>query len=109
TEANLDTIWTKVLSEVGFAIAGLLKKANSVAIFEPNSLVLRFSQRYNVPGGAILDGPRQARLEEVLQKTTGQPCRVRVEFVKDEEAAAEAVRTPNAATAAPNRQQRAEV
>jgi hypothetical protein len=109
TESTRDAVWTKVLSEVGFTIAGVLKKASSLAIPGPNALVMRVSQRYNVPGGAILDSTQLARVEDVLHKITGQPCNVRVEFIKDEEPAADAGRSAVAPPTAQARQQRAEI
>jgi DNA polymerase-3 subunit gamma/tau len=111
SEENLEAIWTKVLSEVGFAIAGLLKKISSLAIAGPNTLVLRVSQRYNSPAGAFLDSPRLARLEEVLLKTTGQTCQVKVEVLKEEDPARspDAGRTGSAPATSPLRQQRAEI
>jgi DNA polymerase III subunit gamma/tau len=108
-DPNLDAIWAKVLTEVGFAIAGLLKKAASVAIAGPNCLAMRVSQRYNTPGGALLDSSRLARVEEVLHKITGQPCTMQVEFIKDDDPAAESVRSSVAPPSAQSRQQRAEV
>ncbi len=107
-ETNLEAIWTKVLTEVGFAVAGTLKKALSLAIVGPNTLALRFSERYNTPGTPILETARLARLEEVLQKTTGQPCSVRIEFIKDE-AAREAANGPAPPSPGQARQQRAEL
>jgi DNA polymerase III subunit gamma/tau len=106
--ANLETIWTKVMSDVGFAIAGTLKKLASYAISGPESLVLRVSQRYNVAGGTFLDPPRLARLEEVLRLTTGGPCSVQIEYVKDEDIAPQAGRGGSAAPASvQSREQRA--
>lgn len=110
---NLDTLWSKVLSDVGFAVAGDLKKVLSLAILGPNTLVLRVSQRYNGTGngGSPLDPSRLAKVEEALRKFTGQPCGVRVEYVKDEEAAPPqtGARGTASGTLTPGRQQKAEL
>lgn len=81
---TLTTLWSRVLSDVGFAISGVLKKASSLAISGPNALVLRVSQRYNVPGSSFLDSAQLGRVEEALRKATGQACKVQLDFVPDE-------------------------
>jgi DNA polymerase-3 subunit gamma/tau len=104
SDENLPAVWSRVTAEVGFTVAGLLKRAGSVAISGPNALAVRVSERYNTPGAAYLDAAQQARVEAALANVTGAPCRLQIEFVRADPA------TPavdNGVTQA--RQQRAEL
>jgi len=72
-------VWSQVLSQVGPILANELKKAKDVAIFGPNSLVIRFPPGYNLGENQYLDQTRVARIEQLLQKITGQACSLRIE------------------------------
>jgi DNA polymerase-3 subunit gamma/tau len=74
TKETLPQVWTQILSEVGFALASELRKAE-VAISGPNTLVLRLPPGYNL----LLDATRQGQLEAVVRKVTGQTWQFRVE------------------------------
>ena len=74
SQENLTVIWEQVLSQVGFILASELRKIPDVAIFGPNTLVLRIPRGYNSPDNQYLDGNRLAKVEEALTKITGQPC-----------------------------------
>jgi len=72
-------VWSQVLSQVGPILANELKKAKDVAIFGPNSLVIRFPPGYNLDENQYLDQTRVARIEQLLHKITGQACSLRIE------------------------------
>ena len=80
TKESLDDIWQQVLSEVGFILASALRKVSDVAIFGPNTLVLRIPAAYNPPGDQYLDVNRLAKVEEVLTRIVGEPCSLRLEM-----------------------------
>jgi DNA polymerase-3 subunit gamma/tau len=82
TEESLEGVWQQVLSEVGFILASSLRKARTVAIFGPNTLVLRVPATYNSTGDQYLDANRLAKVEEVLTRIVGQPCALRLEVVQ---------------------------
>src|SRR5262249_40765664 len=81
TAESLEDIWQQVLSQVGFLLASGLRKAVDLAIFGPNTLVLRFPQGYN-SGDQYLDSNRLAKVEEVLTRIVGQPCTLRTEIAE---------------------------
>ncbi len=60
-------------------MANELGKAKDVAIFGPNSLVIRFPPGYNLDENQYLDKTRVARIEQLLHKITGQACSLRME------------------------------
>jgi DNA polymerase-3 subunit gamma/tau len=76
---TVNLIWSQVLSQVGPMLANELKKAKDVAIFGPNSLVIRFPAGYNLDENQYLDQTRVARIERLLHKITGQACSLRIE------------------------------
>jgi DNA polymerase-3 subunit gamma/tau len=76
---TVNLVWSQVLSQVGPLLANELGKAQEVAIFGPNSLVIRFPASYNLGENHYLDQTRVARIEQVLQKITGQACSLRLE------------------------------
>jgi DNA polymerase-3 subunit gamma/tau len=84
TKESLDDIWRQVLSEVGFILASALRKVSDVAIFGPNTLVLRIPQAYNPLGDQYLDGNRLSKVEEVLTRIVGEPCTLRLEIAGPE-------------------------
>jgi len=79
TETSLDPIWREVLGQMGPMLAGNLNKAESVAISGPKTLVLRFSPRYNHERDYCQESTRMARIQEAVQKITGQAWNIRVE------------------------------
>src|SRR5262249_5516865 len=48
-------------------------------IFAPNTLVIRFAAPYNSEREHCSEPTRVIRMEEILLRITGQPCKVRVE------------------------------
>ena len=76
---HLPRIWEQLLAEAGPMLAGLLKKAEFPAIFAPNTLVIRFDTPYNSEREHCSEPARVTRMEEVLRRITGQPCKVRVD------------------------------
>jgi DNA polymerase-3 subunit gamma/tau len=81
TEDCLNQIWQEVLGQVGPMLAGNLNRAESVAISGPKTLVLRFSSRYNHERDYCQESTRMARIQEAVQKITGQAWNIRVEVV----------------------------
>ena len=91
-------------------MAGSLRKAQEVAIFGPNTLVLRVPPAYNLAGDPYLDATRLAKVEEVLTRIVGQPCSLRLEITGPTENGCRQDETTVAETGAVKRQrQRAEI
>jgi DNA polymerase-3 subunit gamma/tau len=110
TKDSLPEIWQQVLSQVGFILANTLKKAQDVAIFGPNALVLRVPATYNAPGDQYLDANRLAKVEEALTKTVGQPCTVKLEYVgKEANGSPQVDPTPALSGSAKRERQRSEI
>jgi DNA polymerase-3 subunit gamma/tau len=76
---SLQPIWQSLLGQAGPMFAGFLQKAEFPAIFAPNTLVIRFKAAYNSEREYCSDPTRVTRLEELLQRVTGQACQVRME------------------------------
>jgi DNA polymerase III subunit gamma/tau len=112
TQESLEGIWQQVLSQVGFILANELRKISNVAIFGPNTLVVRIPPRYNSHGDQYLDGNRLAKVEAALTKIVGQPCSIRLESAaldsNDHVPVAEAA-APAPSGTAQRQRQRAEV
>ncbi len=81
TETSLNPIWQEVLGQLGPMLAGNLNKAEGVAISGPKTLVLRFSPRYNHERDYCQEPTRMARIQEVIQKITGQAWNIRAEGI----------------------------
>jgi hypothetical protein len=79
TAESLSAVWPQVLASVGPMFALRLKNAGLPAISGPNTLVLRFPPVYNQDSDYFGDVSRVERVEQALQKVTGQGWRVRVE------------------------------
>jgi DNA polymerase-3 subunit gamma/tau len=79
TQETLQNVWSEVLAFVGPMLAGDLKKAGDVAISAPNTLAIRFSDRYNWNVSQYWDPSRVGRIEEALRKITGTSWSIRVE------------------------------
>jgi DNA polymerase-3 subunit gamma/tau len=79
TEASLEQIWQVVLGELGPMLAGNLRKAESVAISGPKTLVLSFPPRYNHERVYCQESTRMNRIQDTLRKVTGQDWNIRVE------------------------------
>jgi DNA polymerase-3 subunit gamma/tau len=109
SEELLPRIWQQFLTQAGPMLAGFLKKADFPAIFAPNTLVIRFDTPYNSEREHCSEPTRVTRMEEVLHRITGQPCKVRVEvaansaLAKSPQPAGDAV-----ASISPYRRQRVE-
>ena len=80
----LQEIWQQVISQAGLMLSRELGKAINVAIFGPNTLVVRFPLGYNRQGEQYLDSSRLAKVEEILSKIVGQPCSLRMEIAEAE-------------------------
>jgi DNA polymerase-3 subunit gamma/tau len=95
--ANVKQIQQMVLEMMPPMLKASLEKAQFAANSAPNCLVLRFPARYNIDKDYCLQSGSQDRLEEALQKITGQEVDVRYETADDETAAAkEGARVPRA-------------
>jgi DNA polymerase-3 subunit gamma/tau len=79
TETSLPTIWGAVLGELGPMLAGNLGKADRIAISGPKTLVLHFPSRYNHERDYCDESTRISRIQDAIQKITGQTWNVRVE------------------------------
>ncbi len=80
---NGSAILQQLIAESGFAIGSQLRRVVSVAISAPNTLVLRFPERYNQQSEPFLEGARRTEVIEGLRKITGRQCDLRIEFVSD--------------------------
>jgi DNA polymerase-3 subunit gamma/tau len=78
TVESLPEIWKTVMAQVGPMLASDLGKG-TVAISGPKTLVLCFPQGYNLEREMCVEPGRMARLQEAVQKITGQAWNVRVE------------------------------
>jgi DNA polymerase III subunit gamma/tau len=79
TAANLNHIWQRVLDSVGRLFANDLSKAGFPAISGPNALVIRFPPVYNREREFCAATERLKKVEDAVQKLTGQPWTLRVE------------------------------
>jgi DNA polymerase-3 subunit gamma/tau len=79
TEASLPEIWPAILGELGPMLAGNLGKAQAVAISGPKTLVLRFLPSYNHERDYCQESTRLIRIQDAIQKITGQSWSLRVE------------------------------
>jgi hypothetical protein len=68
-------------------LAGFLQKAQGIAIIGPKTLVLRFPPGYNHEYEHCQDPARVTRIEQAVQKITGQVWNLRIEPVGKEAAA----------------------
>jgi DNA polymerase-3 subunit gamma/tau len=82
SEETLTAVWQRVMESVGPMQAAILGKIGNVAIFGPNTLVLRFPSSYNQVESHYLDPTRVARIEDLLRQITGQACIVRLDASK---------------------------
>ncbi len=84
TETTLSELWQRLiryLSEKSPILANQLKTAIQPAIFGPNTLVIRFPSGYNHECEACGTEGNTLRIQDGLQKLTGQPITVRLEMV----------------------------
>jgi DNA polymerase-3 subunit gamma/tau len=106
---NQPATWEEILTRVGPMLGNNLQKGGLPAISGPNTLVLRFPARYNLPLEHCQRPENIARVEEELKKLTGRAWHLRVETVPGagaSEATADDERQANGPTLA--RQQRLE-
>jgi DNA polymerase-3 subunit gamma/tau len=75
----LPQIWQEVLTQVGPLLANDLEKAGLPAISGPNTLVLRFPSRYNLPQEHCQNPTALTRIEEALKKAAGRVWHLRIE------------------------------
>jgi DNA polymerase-3 subunit gamma/tau len=85
-EQNLPVIWAQVLQGLGPLNRADLDRGGFPAISGPNCLVLRFSTNYNSHRQRCEDASRNAILEDLLRKVTGQSVAVRYETIADDSA-----------------------
>jgi DNA polymerase-3 subunit gamma/tau len=72
-------IWEEILARIGPMLGNDLRKAGLPATSGPNTLVLRFPARYNLPLEHCQRPENVARVEDELRKLTGRPWHLRVE------------------------------
>ena len=109
-EDTLPRLLQQLIETAGFALQADLRKVASTAISGPNALVFRVSRRYNTPGTLFADPVRLAKTEESLAQLTGQPCKIRIEWVDESaETVASGGKTASAAAMGQQRLQRAEL
>jgi DNA polymerase III subunit gamma/tau len=109
SEENLEAIWQQVISQAGFALASDLRKVINVAISGPNTLVMRVSERYNVPGSTAIDPVRLTRIETLVSRIVGKPCNLRLETVREEAATGSPAASGSGTSATSVRQAREKV
>jgi DNA polymerase-3 subunit gamma/tau len=102
TPETLPQVWSQVLRSVGGMLASDLQKAETPAISGPNTLVLSFPTGYNQAREHCQEPTRLKKVEDALQKLTGQGWQLRVESG----AAAGPAAVPEAAPSAPPRPRR---
>lgn len=84
TQTSLPDLWHRLihyLSEKSPILANQLKSANLPAIFGPNTLAIRFPSGYNNAYEACSTEGNTGRIQEGLQKITGEPTTVRMELL----------------------------
>jgi DNA polymerase-3 subunit gamma/tau len=79
TEENLAAVWAQALGMVGGIHARELQRGGQLAIFAPNSLVLRFPAEYNFTRESCQEPERLKSIEDALRKVTGQSWKLRLE------------------------------
>jgi len=80
-EENIDAIWQQLFAISGFILQSQLRKAASVAISGPNSLVIRYPAGYNLVDENVLDANRLVQVERLLEKVVGRPCTIQQEVL----------------------------
>jgi DNA polymerase-3 subunit gamma/tau len=81
TEETLRAVWQEVLARAPRLFASDLEKGGIPAISGPNTLVLRFPARYNAAREHCQESSAVARVEEIVQRVTGQPWQFRTETI----------------------------
>jgi DNA polymerase III subunit gamma/tau len=84
SESTLGALWDRInrhASERYPMLASQLKFANLPAIFGPKTLVIRFQSEYNHAYEACDSEENIRRMEEILQRESGQPIKVACELV----------------------------
>jgi DNA polymerase III subunit gamma/tau len=79
TADSLGSIWSQLAAQLPAFFGNALGKAGLPAISGPNTLVLRFPTSYNSEREYCQEPTRLTRLEQALQKLTGQKWVLRVE------------------------------
>lgn len=80
---TLPGIWTQVLANIGPMLGAEVKKCGLPAISGPNSLVLCFPRAYNHALELCQDPNRLSRIQESLNRISGQAWVLRVQSVPD--------------------------
>lgn len=75
---TISSIWPQVVDAVGPMLGNEIKKAGVPAISGPNALVIEFSRLYNQALEYCSDPARILRIQNALNKITGQSWQVRV-------------------------------
>jgi len=79
TAETLPAVWSQVLRQVGNLLASDLDKAETPAIFGPNTLVIRFPSGYNKERDHCQAPSSVARIEATLKKILGRGYSLRIE------------------------------
>jgi len=85
-ELNSETVsqvWRQVLDDLGDMTADFAGRASSVAISAPNTLVVSFPARYTSHKSFCEDPQRRSRLEQAIQRVTGQKVAFQFEITGD--------------------------
>lgn len=77
---SLEQLWSRLSTQIGPLLASNLSRANSPAISGPNTLVLRFPNDYNYEYEFCQEPNHVKKVEEALQKLTGEKVQVRMEL-----------------------------
>jgi DNA polymerase-3 subunit gamma/tau len=80
TAESLPQVWPQILEQAGLFLANHLRKAQSVAIFAPNTMAVRFAPGYNQAYERCQEAAQLNALEGLLRKLTGQTWKVKLEL-----------------------------
>jgi len=79
TDADLSIIWGRLLESVGPFLSGSLQKAGLPAIIGPNSLVIRFEDRYTSQCEYCAEPGRLEEIQKTIKSITGREWMIRIE------------------------------
>jgi DNA polymerase-3 subunit gamma/tau len=80
---TISRVWRQVLDELGDMTADFAARASSIAISAPNTLVVSFPARYTSHKSFCEDPQRRSRLEQAVQRVTGQKVAFQFEITGD--------------------------
>ncbi len=79
SDADLPVIWGKLLESVGPFLSGSLQKAGLPAIIGPNSLVIRFGDRYTSQWEYCSEPGQVEEIQKTIKSITGREWMIRVD------------------------------